>query len=506
MGLASCTEQNVVETIEPGQSLEKAQAIRLGKPLENPYALANMQAAWESVMDTYPALANVAPDGKNLSPTHYYIRLAPKTERELDILESDTTLTLYEYPLDYEIEEGGIFYHDPSLPAEQPTYQYCAVAVDQVLPEGIAFDILEELFIPESLNGPLEIAPLLTAAFQQTGHPYTPQVQSKWQPSGRIWVRERLSNNTTSPPSTTYLVVPLAGVKVRARNWFTTVTGYTNATGNFTADGTLSGDATYSVVWESNDWDIRMGALSQAVLTGPTTTGAWNYTIDNDKLSRWHAMVHQAAYEYYYDNSVGLDAPPKKSFWNSKLKISTFDEADGTNGSHCAPCRLGGGLIPIIYLYNPNRTSDALFGTAVHELAHASHWEFRRWDWDGDKIERRLKESWAEGVEWLFVMEKYPPYISGYEYQGSYQLRYMPEHPIYTAMMVDFHDNYNQLLENQPFQVYADDQVYGYSFLQMERVLLHSNSFEEFGHEMMELYQNSTEMYIQRLINYWSGL
>ena len=40
----------------------------------------------------------------------------------------------YDFPLDYEIINLGTYYHDPSLPVDAITWQYCVVPVGYVLP------------------------------------------------------------------------------------------------------------------------------------------------------------------------------------------------------------------------------------------------------------------------------------------------------------------------------------------------------------------------------------
>lgn len=88
-------------------------------------------------------------DEIDITTTHLYVKFKPKTEEELSILKRDSSLILYPYPLDYEIEENGDTYKDPDVPDGQPTYQYCAVKVDKKLPDGVENEILEELFIPD---------------------------------------------------------------------------------------------------------------------------------------------------------------------------------------------------------------------------------------------------------------------------------------------------------------------------------------------------------------------
>jgi len=140
------------EQVEPEDSsqqfnLEESdtlQMIKLGKKLENPYSVVNMRKAWESLQ----AKSKVSKDGE-IKATHLYVKFKPKDEDELAILKTDSTLVLYDVPLDHEMSEEGEFYPDPELPIDQPTYQYASIPVSQEIPKDVEFEILEELFIPD---------------------------------------------------------------------------------------------------------------------------------------------------------------------------------------------------------------------------------------------------------------------------------------------------------------------------------------------------------------------
>lgn len=121
--------------------------MKLGRQLENPYSVENMKKA----RDNITASGRVAEDVE-ITTTHLYLKFLPKNEAEMDVLQTDSTLVLYDYPLDFEIEERGDFYRDPSVPAGQPTYQYGAVGVRQPLPPGIAYELLAKLFIPDEFS------------------------------------------------------------------------------------------------------------------------------------------------------------------------------------------------------------------------------------------------------------------------------------------------------------------------------------------------------------------
>ena len=121
-------EKNLFWGGQLSESSDRVAMIKLGKQLENPYSVENMKKALESLR------ANGRTEAIEITPTHLYLRFKPKNEEELSILKRDSTLILYDYPLDHEIEVMGNFYRNPALPPDQPTYQYCAVKVDKVLP------------------------------------------------------------------------------------------------------------------------------------------------------------------------------------------------------------------------------------------------------------------------------------------------------------------------------------------------------------------------------------
>ena len=95
------------------------------------------------------SLQGVSAKQISIEPTHLYIKFRPHNEEELNILKRDSTLILYDHPLDFEILENSDYYHDPEVPVGQPTYQYCAIKTSKQLPDGVDAEILAELYIPD---------------------------------------------------------------------------------------------------------------------------------------------------------------------------------------------------------------------------------------------------------------------------------------------------------------------------------------------------------------------
>lgn len=130
-----------------------------------------------------------------ITSTNYYVKFIPQDDNELSLLKNDTTIYLYQYSLDVELEEGSLTYQDPEVPIGQPAYQYTSVPVDYAFPD-VAFEILAELFIPESSEEvkeelPVPVEKLVYEALRITdnlGDDKTAKSGS-WTPAGtmRVW-------------------------------------------------------------------------------------------------------------------------------------------------------------------------------------------------------------------------------------------------------------------------------------------------------------------------------
>ena len=144
--LASCSKEagSPVEIL-PESTGERQEtiahgAIALGDKLENPYSIRNVSAALASV---YPTRADV-----QVSANARYVRFLPKDMEEYSILEG-LGLDLFDHPLDYQILQDGDYYHDPSIPEGEITWQYAVVPVDFSFPETVRHEVIEDCFIPE---------------------------------------------------------------------------------------------------------------------------------------------------------------------------------------------------------------------------------------------------------------------------------------------------------------------------------------------------------------------
>ncbi|AUS06911.1 hypothetical protein [Pseudotamlana carrageenivorans] len=312
-----------------------------------------------------------------ITTTHLYLRFKPKNQEELNILAIDSTLVLYDYPLDYEITEIGYYYRDPEVSDDQPTYQYCAIPVDKKLPKGVEYELIANLFIPDEDNvdstegktsGKLYSSDLIdslvdealriTNNLDMALHNKSSKVSaSKWRPAGKIKVWDDVQNT----------FVGVEGVQVRARRWFTTHRGFVKADGSYSCDGRFRRDANYSIDWDRHYFALQDGLLNGATYNGPKKRGNWDLNLKDDKQA-YYATIFLAAHDYFYRHNYGL-RKPSNTGGLGRITIKAR-EANGKS-SHAEARKLYGGSD--ISLKAWGDPSHLVYGTTIHELAHASH-------------------------------------------------------------------------------------------------------------------------------------
>lgn len=505
---------------------------QLGERLENPYSLENMRAAWDSLSKKSKVTKN-----SEIVATHLYIRFKPKTAEELAELKSDSTIVLYDIPLDYEIINNGDFYHDSELPPNQPTYKYTSIPIDKKTSINIEFEVLEELFIPdedndtnefktnsfaskETINQLVDESLRLTNNLDELERENPLASKRRWRPSGRVRVYDH----------TTKSYVPVTGLKVRARRWFTTHRGFTNNSGDFRCGGRFRRKANYSIKWDRHEYSIRSGTFGQAILNGPKRRGNWNVnlgrsssSIVNDK-QQYYALIHQGALDYYYGSRFGLTSPPRNKFLRKQLKIAARPKSGQSSYVKARSIYLGAD----ISLQAWGRTSDRVYGTIIHELAHAAHRRVDRKSYNSivwgaytgpctsfngcqnlgqtANGKRRLMETWATTVETVFVLNRYRNLyrIKSFDYDSdNFQFQRTAAENHYTSAGYDMIDGINQR------SIYGSDRpldrVSGYSIKQLELGLRGAKTWQEWKSNIKARFNNPTEKHLDELFNNWSN-
>lgn len=470
----------------------------------NPYAVSNMLRAYASLSGA--SSVDEIKKASGITATHYYVKFTPQDYKEEGVLKHDSTLILYTHPIDNEYWEGA---NDigkiASIADDDKRIYYSSVPINSKLP-NIGYEILDELFIPddysENRNKPgistniskadkinsIDVEELVSESFRLTGNLNNENsggvilARSSWRPSGRIRAFDDTPGINT--------LVGVEGIKVKARRWFTTHTGFTDGNGYYSCDGTFKRPADYSFDWERYDFQINNAGGNLASVSASNIEGSWNVDFNSTSWDRYYAAAFRAAFYYYYRDRKGLRPPPENGFWNTQLKIKADpgSDPDGNSAGNHNPARRFLGLGSAIHLYCWNRNTRQIFATTIHELAHASHWNMSSGG-DYTNSEDVLAESWARGVERELTRMTYSTYNPSY-------WRFKDGDPapnyFYTGVVEDMIDGIN-----------GYDQVEGYTIRQLEDALVGQRGWYGWLDNIKNMHNNPTENNLNDLFGYW---
>lgn len=466
---------------------------------DNPYTIENMEAALSELQASHSL--DCGDINFNVRITHKYIRFEPTDSSHQELLTDDTTLILFDYPLDRKITKGGTYYRDPSLSASQLNYQWCCVPANKTMPIGVPYTLLSNLYLPEE-DPELEvyyetqedacITKLIEQALDRTGNfdtsfydnsttSFSLKPPPKWTPKGNIRMFDDFSNTN----------VNLRGVKVKAHRWFETRECLTDNNGNFNILHQFRYPVDYSIKWERNDFEIRHKNTGQAYFNGPHQKGDWNLTI-NSNYSRMFAIIHRAAHRYYYEFKENLKSPPLNSQMVGRITLGAY-MWNVNIGNTSADCAMWGRLIlNEIRIFKSNDDCITLFSTTIHELAHASHWNLGSHS-EYNQADIEVGESWATGVEWRLTKLEYP------DYYGVF--RSTPTD--YTNVVMDCMDNESNQSSNYGKTYNQGDSVSGYSIKQLEDALKGKKTWNGWKQSIKDKHNNATENKLDALFNLW---
>jgi hypothetical protein len=432
-----------------------------GKKLQNPYSVDNMNTALQNLIKN-GRVANIP-----VRTTHYYVKFIPKNEKELELIEGDESLDLYNYPLDYDISNININDIDSKE-------WYAAVPIDYQFP-NTSYKIIENLYIPEDDGIPEDNTNLLVdEALKITNNLKVSKETSrrrKWYPHGKIQLR-----NTDS-----IKYQGLEGVVVKARRWFRTRRMRTNADGDYQATSSqfFRRPAHFSIIWEDYGYKLRRRWSTVGYHAG-RYSDKWDWKIKSGE--QWYyATIYRAAYHYYSKDIKGLRRPPAFYAWHRKLKIrahyDTHPQGDGIGGSFPSSYIISNFAINI---WNPFRKSSKIYGTTIHELAHTSHWLMSRSDYrNGDNI---LVESWAVGVSWSLTTMYYPNYYPNIDAGFGYD-----------STIIQAIDGFHPV---------ENDFVTGYTIKELEDALEGVRRWKDYHNNILNSYNNATENNLHYLFNF----
>ncbi len=373
---------NTAENLGSSDENRQRRPVILGEQINNPYLIENILAALDT-LKAHPEEQNScmkAPavlENIEIKPTDLYVRFLPTDSSQYALLMNDTSLLLFDYPLDYQKIQTGDYYQDPTV-AGAYTWLYTTVPVGYESLTGITYEVIEELFIPEhspyysieespakvkaadhvkanvahkedyvdALKTILAISFMITDNADQLNEPTKNHVSTDMQkaksyvvksflwktwreavynPEGYFWV------------STPTGIQPLANVRVRVARYFTFYETRTDQNGRFYFNKQFGEDAIfpnveYFVYFDgengNNSWKLMNG------LGGTTYTSVGVHSPDRYDMTfyptsdYWGKCIIQNAITKYINISrtEGVSLPP------AELKIDPDKSSFYTKG------------------------------------------------------------------------------------------------------------------------------------------------------------------------------
>ena len=429
------TEPTISQVMESDSLLQ----IKLGEKLENPYSVANMKRAFESLKEkrvlatasSSSSLAALSTEQDiHIETTDFYVKFWIETDEQKNMLIADS-LNLSDIPLDVEVLEEGIQIIDEDAKKEEAHWVYTAVTKDYNFRPEITYEILEDLFLiePSTIEGQEEetqqgSSQIVTNAIEQndflldleqeslrmTGNLDAQDYKATTSAHGKasfFWKRK--SKKTPQGYVKVYNTVtkklePVVGIKVKTRRWFKWAKGWTNSQGFYRVNRGYRNNVRYTAVFKNTRgfkiWPSTISISSARYRAGRRSKSGYNFNFYTNSVGwRW-STVNNATVKYLdYCTQFGIGKP------HSNLRIV----ANGKSGGGAAPMlrrtwgwagfRTNSDLIsffskttisiPINALWfltrlvlpdviikaNASQGTDGVYETTFHELGHASHFK-----------------------------------------------------------------------------------------------------------------------------------
>ena len=327
--LASCSEKDPFLWNKSGPddgTRFSHDMIILGEQLQDPYSVDNMTKALASV---YPAAAGRG----SLQATDFYVRFLPKDDADMQLL-LDRGVLMLDHPLDYRIVRDGDWYHDPSVPEDNITWQYAVVPVDFEFPISVRYERLDECYLsehdPVTKTDGIDWLAVEREAFRLTGNesmllPATRSDEPVF-PEGDITIMD---------PEYSAEPVGVKGVRIVCNSFVKLAMSYTDENGHYKMGRSYSTDLRYRLIFKNVkgfNQGLNMILLPASVSAlGTHPAEGCSVTVDNysDYNLFVRCVVNNAGFDYYQarEKSSGAIPAPVQDLriWDLPLFYNSFN-------------------------------------------------------------------------------------------------------------------------------------------------------------------------------------
>lgn len=389
--VAACSAASVEEGHSVPPASEDAlghDLIVLGEQLEDPYSVENVARALDHL---YPTRAGrIIPEA-----TDRYVRFLPADRAQLDELLS-LGLTLIDHPVDYRILREGDYYHDPSVPEGEITWQYAVVGKDFLFPEGIRCEVLDECYIAENDPGSkadgIDWTAVEREAYRLTGNGDLLAPSSREGNGEAVYAEGDI---LLVDPALGTTPAGVRGVLVVSNSFVKIAKGYTDAQGHYRLNRAFATEMRYRIVFK-NEKGFATGfnlVLVPASVSTLGTAGPEGVSVTVDAQSNrslfCRSVINNACCDYFDackgEGGEELSTPP------DNLRIWCFQLLDvsgavmmqhGTLIDNTIIGQWLGSYSTLVKMFLPDlviglkdcQDCRSIYSLVLHECAHASHY------------------------------------------------------------------------------------------------------------------------------------
>jgi len=308
----------------------------------------------------------------------------------------------------------------------------------------------------------------------------------KWRPGGTLKFSDTLKSGNTLT-----FEQPLVGVRVTAGYSYYWRSSKTDGNGNFSSPERWTFSVYYEAHFDSdrfmlNNVDSWYSAHLKYV-KGGTSYQQWTHTFENEHAI-W-CVIWTAAYNYWYGNIHGLQRPKQDGWWVG-IDVYYKNNNGFENSLSCQfqSCKTTlGRYVPLGYImiqaYDRKNSKPFphlnIYGTTIHEIAHSSHDYNKAQSVGWFSLSDTLKESYARGVQRYLTIKHYGAWsVSSYDKE-------------YTGIFEDLEDANSTYAKLDGVEKTCD-RVSGITVPMAEKSLFKSTSWNGFKDNLMKDYPGGT--------------
>lgn len=446
--LASCAQKEYTDWNQPWSASDQGfshEQIILGEQLQDPYSVDNMTKALESVH----------PDSRGriaIQATDFYVRFLPRDDAQLQQL-VDLGLELLDHPLDHRIVREGDWYHDPSVPEGDITWQYGVVPVDFEFPKDIRYERLDDCYLPE--NDP---------STRASGIDWDEVEREAYRLTGNLFAETRDGSGATGgmPQGRITILDPdygpepigVKGVKVSCNSFVKFASCYTDEFGNYRMTRRFASDVRYRIVFQNvKGFNLGMNlvlvpASVSTFGTQPSTGFDAQIDCNSERKLFIRCVVNNTGYDYVEaaKRSFGAIPAPPRDFrlWtfdafdcelptmiHHGVLLDTFEVLEDMPSAYSMLIKF---IQPDVLVgFKGCQSYSEIYAKALHIFAHGGHFTLvgKDWWWNylkfaaGSLVASTLTSTYGSPGDsfssWAAVAESYAFYCQSVLYRRHYE-------------------------------------------------------------------------------------